>query len=270
VDDVDLTGVQGKLRRAEAHLRTLHEAVVAYLGPALEMVSYPCVEPVGVSFYALVNEPPPVDLGVILGDFVHNLRSALDHLMWQVVIMRGATPGRWTQYPIYDTPAEFERRVTRPAAEGKKSPMLGCPPWVVAWIETGQPYQQPEEGKVHTLAILRDFSNTDKHQVLHAAVAAVQLEMPTVHHATVQGHLDVLAGPIRDGAPIARLHCTPPRTAVSDEEFRVTMNADVRFGGVDLTTAKLNELLGAVAEVIVAIVGFMGANRASLPGSSTN
>jgi hypothetical protein len=47
-----------------------------------------------------IREPPPPRLGVLLGDVLHNLRSALDHLMWQVTVLDGGTPNRSTQFPI--------------------------------------------------------------------------------------------------------------------------------------------------------------------------
>jgi hypothetical protein len=47
-----------------------------------------------------VNREPPVRFGVVLGDVIHNLRSALDHLMWQVTLLDGGTPNELTQFPV--------------------------------------------------------------------------------------------------------------------------------------------------------------------------
>lgn len=38
-----------------------------------------------------VREPPPLRWGVMLGDSVHNLRSALDHLIYQLTLLDGGT-----------------------------------------------------------------------------------------------------------------------------------------------------------------------------------
>src|SRR5262245_2957355 len=45
---------------------------------------------------------PPLRWGVILGDCVHNLRSALDHLICQVALLDGGTMDdcAQTQFPI--------------------------------------------------------------------------------------------------------------------------------------------------------------------------
>jgi hypothetical protein len=42
------------------------------------------------------------DAAVGIGDAVHNLRSSLDHLYYQVVLCCGGTPTQWTRFPIYD------------------------------------------------------------------------------------------------------------------------------------------------------------------------
>ena len=46
-----------------------------------------------------VRAPIPVDLSLVIGDAVHNLRSALDHLAWQLVLANGQTPTTQTAYP---------------------------------------------------------------------------------------------------------------------------------------------------------------------------
>jgi hypothetical protein len=60
-----------------------------------------------------IREPPVEEWGVIIGDVVHNLRSALDHLVWQLtlangnippaVIPRGKAGKKWRdiRFPIY-------------------------------------------------------------------------------------------------------------------------------------------------------------------------
>src|SRR5689334_20404507 len=47
-----------------------------------------------------VRANPPLHLGILLGDCLHNLRSCLDHIVWQVTLLDGAKPNRQTQFPI--------------------------------------------------------------------------------------------------------------------------------------------------------------------------
>lgn len=46
-----------------------------------------------------VLEAPPLKWGVLIGDVVHNLRSALDHLAWQLVLRNGGESSWRTQFP---------------------------------------------------------------------------------------------------------------------------------------------------------------------------
>jgi hypothetical protein len=39
--------------------------------------------------------------GVRVGEFAHDLRSALDNLVWQLVLVNGKEPGDHNQFPIY-------------------------------------------------------------------------------------------------------------------------------------------------------------------------
>jgi hypothetical protein len=45
---------------------------------------------------------PPLRLGVLMGDIVHNIRCALDHLVWQLALTRTPTPHSKPQFPILD------------------------------------------------------------------------------------------------------------------------------------------------------------------------
>jgi hypothetical protein len=54
-----------------------------------------------------LREPPVAEWGVVIGDVVHNLRSALDHLVWGLTLAAGHVPpatinGKWRSiaFPI--------------------------------------------------------------------------------------------------------------------------------------------------------------------------
>ena len=44
--------------------------------------------------------PIPVAVPIVLGDAVHNLRSAVDHIAWLAVAASGNTPGPSTSFPV--------------------------------------------------------------------------------------------------------------------------------------------------------------------------
>jgi hypothetical protein len=95
-----LLGVRLKLDRTVEHLDMLEA----------EMRAYSEREPYGVGdlvreddcfvLRLKVHEEPDQRWGVIAGEILHNLRSALDNLIWQLVLLNGRTPGRHNQFPI--------------------------------------------------------------------------------------------------------------------------------------------------------------------------
>jgi hypothetical protein len=56
----------------------------------------------------LVDEPLPLDLPLILGDAVHNLRCALDHAMWDLIGFDGGKQHNQLQFPVGKTKVDFE------------------------------------------------------------------------------------------------------------------------------------------------------------------
>jgi len=105
-------------------------------------------------------------VGILVGDVVHNMRSALDHLVYQLALINTsgnvARPDR-TQFPISDTRDRFEHATATDLAE--------VAPNHRAIIEGFQPYHPTEENTAvgvyfHPLAMLRGLSNTDKHRIL--------------------------------------------------------------------------------------------------------
>jgi hypothetical protein len=113
--------------------------------------------------------PPPLRWGAIFGDCLHNLRSSLDTLMWQLVLLRGGEPSRQTQFPIFQRRAAYRARA--PAMiEGVSRRDRGT-------LERLQPFYhsrlrgRPPGG--HPLALLARLSNIDKHRVIHAATTGL-------------------------------------------------------------------------------------------------
>jgi len=105
-----------------------------------------------------------------VGDVVHNLRSALDHLAFQLARGESLTPEqqRKVQFPIFDCEKDFRRKcyLGDIAPEHRKI------------IEKLQPYHglagRPDSWSgpyIHQLALLRDLDNMDKHRILTPTLA---------------------------------------------------------------------------------------------------
>jgi hypothetical protein len=116
-----------------------------------------------------VIEEPPLRLGVILGDVLHNLRSCLDHIAWQVTLLDGNTPDDRTQFPIASkSEAQFE------ASANDRIPGLNAKHR--AMVKEVQPYMRGDEARFHPLSLLADLSNIDKHRVVHATYSFTDMD----------------------------------------------------------------------------------------------
>jgi len=115
---------------------------------------------------ASLEEDPPIELGLITGDVVQNLRAALDQLVWG--ISDREKRGRRTAFPIFLSESAYrdnaEPLIEGVTGEGREQ------------IEKWQPFQWGERAADHPLAILRSLSNTDKHRTLLPVAVARRRE----------------------------------------------------------------------------------------------
>src|ERR1700678_207635 len=82
-----------KIRRARVHIKELGEQIDTYLQREpfyLEIVDAPSFS-TGRMWVARVTEEVPLDFAAIIGDAIHNLRTALDLLACDLVRANGGT-----------------------------------------------------------------------------------------------------------------------------------------------------------------------------------
>ena len=122
-----------------------------------------------VQYELHVLTSPPQRLSVIAGEIAHDLRSALDHLVWHCVEANGSTPNRDTAFPI--------QRVADD--DGFARQTKGLSTAVVEVVRSVQPHkkQTPEHDP---LLRLHDFNRFDKHRLLHVAVIAMEQVLLTI------------------------------------------------------------------------------------------
>jgi len=222
----DLTGVLAKLSRAENHVQTLRDETDDFLAQKPPPWGYrietqpetgKCVRYI---VKAVIEEPPQPHWALIVGDAIHNLRSALDHLAWELTRKRAR--GRYTAFPIYDDECEFVVLAKR---------MLGgFRPEHRAFVEGHQPYRWGENIAMHPLATLRRLSNLDKHRVLVTATTATTQHWVGVDNARLTFET-VETGPLAHDAEIMRfLACpegdTPPMGVHPGLTFHVGLRED--------------------------------------------
>jgi hypothetical protein len=162
-----LEGVRLKLEKAQEHLVTLDCETSAFLeSEPYTVTGKPEAEGTEYVFNVqVVRDPPPV-WSTIIGDCLQNMRSALDHLAWQLVLKSGNTPKRGTSFPIFlDNPFALDAR--KELRDGFKRNVKGMRPDMVALIKELQPYAS-DDFSFDGLWILNELARIDRHQVLHA------------------------------------------------------------------------------------------------------
>lgn len=268
--DLYLDGVQAKLERAASHLEALQDEIRAFFArdPYMVRSDLDC-EAGKYRLYFEIREQPPLMWSVILGDLVHNLRSALDHLAWQLVIFSGNKPGRGTQFPIFTSEPTTEKACAR-----WKGMVAGMSDPILDTIRHVQPYTTPH-GTETGLAILNLLSNRDKHRLPVPRVAAVARHqegsiglVPTESVAITNPQI-LIGRPLEHGDEIASadIECHGPDPQVN---FKGPIPMDIAFsaGSNHVPMQGLIEILQH-AQVVVGIFESRCAELASLPESPT-
>ncbi len=168
----DFTSSWAKLDRGKEHLDTLNSEIGDAFAVESNRVGL-SVEFDRESGYHIFRATtfPPDDLllrfGLIIGDIVHNLRGALDHLVWELSLFGsgGQMPSNpdIIQFPIRDNPLP-----SNPAPQDflKTYRLYLVKPRHRAIIERHQPYHPWHgSGRIeHPFIHLRNLSNDDKHR----------------------------------------------------------------------------------------------------------
>jgi hypothetical protein len=87
----------------------------------------------------------PAQLAIILGDSIQNTRSALDYLVWELVLTFGGTPCERNQFPLCKNATQFKDAV-------HKRRLCGISEAAIDEVEVLQPYYEGEDRAADTLS----------------------------------------------------------------------------------------------------------------------
>jgi hypothetical protein len=202
----NLDGVELKLSRADSHVTKLKRSLEEALHPDLYTFDVRFDAASGQHRYHVRDLPMiPSDWLLIVGEILFNLRSALDHLAWQLVLLDGGEPNNETKFPIREKPHNKRGDLItvnfKPAVEDSK---------IIAALNACQPYLGPTGESMpiarHPLWQLHKLHNIDKHRLLLGVVHGLD----THNHMYMEGLgasprpvMSLNLDPIKDGDPIA-------------------------------------------------------------------
>jgi hypothetical protein len=150
--------VTAKIDRARKHISDLRSEVRAFLDRRpYAVASRPHAKPGHIVYYVSRVEPIPDVLGLIAGDAIQNLMSALDHLAYQLVCSdtNDCPPNRFGIYfPIRFKAADYEK--------AKLKKMEGASAETLKAVDSVKPYKEGNS----LLCALWQLNNIEKHRLL--------------------------------------------------------------------------------------------------------
>jgi hypothetical protein len=216
--------VRLKFGRSRDHIAELEGAIRAYIERRPFSVHPEEELSTGDLVYRVkVSESPPIELSLLLGDAIHNARSALDYLAWQLVIAGGGSPNKRTMFPIADSQEKFTGRY--------RADLRGSSPAAMAAVQALQPFSGGDERfwRLHQLDI------EDKHHLLVTVGAAlgsvnVSFGIPGMDPLVVSLNPADRAYPLQDGKEVFRAMKAARENAEQGMGGAHSFSFDVAFG----------------------------------------
>lgn len=115
------------------------------------------------TYFMLSVAPVPRRISLLVGETIHCLRSALDHIAYELFIANGGTPtaAKHVYFPISDSAAKYK-------TEGLGK-VKGLAQTAINAINATEPY---DGGNGRWLWVLHKLNNIDKHRLLIVVVSA--------------------------------------------------------------------------------------------------
>lgn len=193
MDEATLAGCHAKVDRAEEAIETMaHQWTVWWQSnpypTRIEADHATGAHRVYFDFSMLV----PLRFPVLLGEIAHDLRSALDHLVWREAVeyiggKRAEKNAPKITFPIHRTRVEFNQSKVKPFVNGDA--------WAI--IERHQPYDRGKPPRPRTLGMLHWINRVDKHRLLHGSSVFLTFYKPA---NLIEWNVDarLTAAPLRD------------------------------------------------------------------------
>lgn len=220
-----------KVKRARQHTKALEELSASLIkNRPFSVVAEP--HPESADHWQCVMrecQPMPEEVPLLLGDAIHNLRTALDLLAGDLVRANGADPSG-VYFPFCDDPDYLDQMI-------KRRNMDRAAPDVVDILRSMKPYK----GGNKALRALHDLDIADKHKLLIPALSAIlhpSYEIDFINQIEIVRDPKDCVAIVQDGALIeAAVPNTIPVKAFTDKKYLITFvfDADQPMAGESVT-----------------------------------
>jgi hypothetical protein len=224
-----LDGCAAKITRADQSIIELKAEIDAFLKPnPYSLIPEDDPQAGQIVWRAKTIRGCPPEWSARIGEVVHDLRSALDHLAWQLVIANSETPDSKTEFPVFWDAVKYK-------AESPRK-VRGISQQARAQIERLQPYQAADRFEDHLLYIVHQLNLTDKHRLLNVVGSSYRPQRfgmagavgtGTIHGITADGR----PVPFEDGAEIMTFKYGVGNAPPNEISLEADLTFDVAFDG---------------------------------------
>lgn len=243
-----------KLIRAAEHIKEINPYIATYIASVLyEVVS----DPKGKDTVHVRQAPPP-EIGLIAGEALYHIRSALDYLAFDLVKLNPSSihlPSDWEENCVFPLWVETPKKA--PVYNCFKSKLPGISKPVFTFIESVQPYHRSKRATLddipRILWLLAQLSNIDKHR--HLNITPLQIsEMQ--HVAFKYGGARVTFRTLRSGAEIesTAMLKQKPMTVNVKREFSSYVTFDESALGSDESILAVQLVLEVCLDAVKSII----------------
>lgn len=239
--------------RALAHLEELHEAI----RPCAESDFYTIdIKRNGKSpwrtGYIDIEDMPLTLWSVMLGDALHNCRSALDHLVYRLSTLKANDKRRGSlQFPVFSNETEYRkpRECGRPSHSGTM--LCGVSDEHRDIIEALQPFVVGTDAHLTALARLSAMHNRDKHRLVNIAQALIGPNEIEIHPEGGNRHEIKILKPkkMESGAELFRFRTIPDPDAKVNVRTKIPMRIAFGTPPADIDFIK-GAIVGGVFEIV--------------------
>jgi len=202
--------------------------------------------------------------GILVGDVVHQARSALDNVVEQATIAHAGSPLPGTEFPVFTNPTAYRQLIGKGSKKGQPAPgsglyaIRGIFPGAFALVESNQPYNRDASRGPGPLAVLHEFWNMDKHRVPAVIAAGTLASYDRLKFSGVPGggSRDVYAMmmfPFEEGVNLVEtvlLADESERQMKSNVKVKLTAEIEFGDGPLGLQTGRRYPVVAALESAI--------------------
>jgi hypothetical protein len=211
-----------KIKRAERHISDVEGSFLKFTQDHPHKLSLQTNPTDGqLSIRVKFGDEMPDDIALAIGDAIHNLRTSLDHLVWETVGLDGGTQDRYLKLPTGNNRVNFES-----SCQGIVTPSQS----IKDMLKGLEIFPGGTGDDIYALHLL---DNADKHTVLMPAIRATNLSKlvilnPDGSTAVTMTDTTLIGG----SGPFANVASVPPGMSVElDDETYAT--PDIFFEKVE-------------------------------------